>query len=30
MAFEQSPGDVHCAFNLFVTIEHLPDWLWNA
>jgi hypothetical protein len=26
-AMEASPGDARLAFNFFVTIEHLPDWL---
>jgi hypothetical protein len=24
---EASPGDARLAFNFFVTVEHLPDWL---
>lgn len=26
-ALEASPCDAHLAFNFFVTVEHLPDWL---
>lgn len=26
-ALERAPTDSHIAFNLFVTLEHLPDWL---
>lgn len=40
-ALEKAPTDTYIAFNLFVTLEHLPDWLgqrrqlkgkgkWNA
>lgn len=26
-ALKESPGDSRLAFNFFVTVEHIPDWL---